>query len=71
MQKDNSQKDLKEQYKAIGLVIGVAAGAAMSLLFAAVLDSPGLIGVGAVLGVTFCKKIGENLYQRNREVPLD
>jgi len=71
MQKDNSQKDLKEQYKAIGLVIGVAAGAAMSLLFAAVLDSPGLIGVGAVLGVTFGKKVGEELNQRNREVPLD
>ena len=71
MQKDNSQKDLREQYKAIGLIIGVAAGATLSLLFAVVLDSPGLIGVGAVVGVTFGKKIGEGLYQRNLEVPLD
>jgi fucose permease len=71
MKKNNSQKAQKEQYKAIGLVIGIAGGAALSLLFAVVLDSPGLIGVGAVLGVTFGKKIGEGLYQRNLEVPFE
>ena len=64
MQKNNDQKAMKEQYNDIGLVIGIAAGAAFSLLFAGVLDSPGLIGVGAVMGVSFGKKIGEGLYQR-------
>ena len=67
MQKNINQNTLKEQYEDIGLAIGVAAGAAISLLFAAVLDSPGMIGVGAVLGVSIGKKIGESLYQRNRE----
>ena len=67
MQKNVDQNTLKEKYKDIGLVIGVVAGAAISLLFAAVLDSPGMIGVGAVLGVSIGKKIGESIYQRNRE----
>ena len=64
MQKNIDQNTLKGKYKDIGLVIGVAAGAALSLFFAAVLDSPGMIGVGAVLGVSFGKKIGEAMYQK-------
>ncbi len=62
MLKNNEQETLKEQYKDIGLVIGVVAGAALSLFFAKV--SPGMIGVGAVLGVSFGMKIGEGLLQR-------
>jgi hypothetical protein len=62
MQKNYEQEALKEQYKDIGLVIGVVAGAALSLFFAK--ESPGMIGVGAVLGVSFGMKIGEGLFQR-------
>jgi len=65
MQKNYDQETLKEQYKGIGLVIGVVAGAALSLFFAKV--SPGMIGVGAVLGVSFGVKIGEGLLQRKME----
>ena len=65
MLKNNEQETLKEQYKDIGLVIGVVAGAALSLFFAKV--SPGMIGVGAVLGVSFGMTIGEGLLQRKME----
>jgi hypothetical protein len=60
---DNSQKALKDRYDGIGTVVGVVAGATLSLFFAKV--SPGMIGVGAVLGVSFGKKIGEALLVRN------
>jgi hypothetical protein len=62
MQNNCDQEALKEQYKNIGLAIGITAGVALSLFFAKV--SPGMIGVGAVMGVSFGKKIGESLFQR-------
>jgi hypothetical protein len=65
MQKRYDQEAMQEQYKDIGIAIGVVSGAAMSLFFAKV--SPGMIGVGAVLGVLFGKKIGEALLRRNWE----
>jgi hypothetical protein len=65
MQKNYEQKALRGHYRDIGLGIGIAAGAALSLFFAKV--SPGMIGVGAVMGVSFGKKIGEGLYKRNCE----
>jgi hypothetical protein len=65
MQKNYDQKALKEQYDAIGIAISIVAGAALSLFFAKV--SPGMIGVGAVMGVSFGKKIGEGLLRRKLE----
>ena len=62
MKKNYDQEALVEQYKNVGLGIGIVAGAALSLFFASV--SPGMIGVGAVLGVSFGKHIGESLLQR-------
>ena len=65
MQKKYDQRARKEQYDDIGIAVGVVAGAALSLFFAKV--SPGMIGVGAILGVSFGKKIGDFLLQRKLE----
>jgi hypothetical protein len=47
-----------------GLAIGMPIGLALSAIFLFVLETPGLIGVGAAIGTTLGIAIGEGLYQR-------
>jgi ABC-type cobalamin transport system permease subunit len=69
MYKLNGKDDPKAHFMGIGVVIGLGIGVVFSLLFAIVLDRPGMIGVGAGMGVSIGIAIGEGLYQRfeNRE----
>ena len=47
-----------------GLAIGMPIGIALSAIFLFVLETPGLIGVGAAIGISLSIAVGEGLYQR-------
>lgn len=63
---DLDQNELRMRTMCTGLAIGMPIGLALSAIFLFVLESPGLIGVGAGIGVSIGVAIGEGLYQRNK-----
>jgi hypothetical protein len=65
--KNDDLSELKMRTMCIGLAIGMPIGIALSLLFLFVMDTPGLIGAGAAVGISLSIAIGEGLYQRKKD----
>jgi hypothetical protein len=61
---NSDQDDLRIRTMCTGLAIGMPIGLALSAIFLFVLETPGLIGVGAAIGISLSIAIGEGLYQR-------
>jgi hypothetical protein len=65
---NSDQNELKMRTMCIGLAIGMPIGLALSAIFLFVMDTPGLIGVGAAIGMSLSIAIGEGLYQRRKRM---
>jgi hypothetical protein len=61
---NSDQNQLRMRTMCTGLAIGMPIGLALSAIFLFVLETPGLIGVGAAIGISLSIAIGEGLYQR-------
>jgi len=64
--KSLNENDLRMRTMCTGLMIGMPIGLALSAIFLFVMETPGLIGVGAAVGISLSIAIGEGLYQRKR-----
>jgi hypothetical protein len=60
----SNQDELRMRTMCKGLAIGMPIGLSLSAIFLFVLGAPGLIGVGAAIGISLSIAIGEGLYQR-------
>jgi hypothetical protein len=65
--KAENENDLRWRTLCSGLMIGMPIGLALSATFLFILESPGLVGVGAAVGMSLSIAIGEGLYQRKRK----
>ncbi|MBN1658688.1 MAG: hypothetical protein JXA93_09820 [Anaerolineae bacterium] len=63
---DRKQRQEKEYYHGLGMLIGTLLFMPLGIVLFIVLDNPGMLGLGPAIGVSVGLALGEGLYERQQ-----